>query len=291
MIFKGSGVAIVTPFKKDMSINYDKMSELVDYHIKNNTDAIIVSGTTGESSTLSNDEKKQVIKFVVEKVNKKIPVIAGTGSNNTKIACEMSKYAKEVGCDGILVVTPYYNKASQMGLIKHYTKIATYASGLPIILYNVPSRTGVDMSVNTIVKLSKIDNIVGIKEASPNISKVSEIIANCDENFSVYSGNDDLTLPILSLGGAGVISVIANIYPEYMHNICKHYFDGDICSAQKIHYKLLNLMNALFDDVNPICIKQALNELKFDVGDVRLPLCKTSKKNIENIRKQLKSIK
>lgn len=290
MIFKGSGVAIVTPFKKDMSINYTKMEELINYHLENKTDAIIVCGTTGESSTLSNDEKKELIKFVVEKVDKKIPVIAGTGSNNTKTSCEMSEYASNVGCDGVLIVTPYYNKTSQEGLIRHYKKIASSIPSTPIILYNVPSRTGVDISVDTIQKLSKVKNIVGIKEASTDITKISKIIYSCNKNFNVYSGNDDLTLPILCLGGSGVISVVANICPKDMHNMCKYYFDNNVEASKKIHYKLLNIMNNLFSDVNPICIKQALNELKFDVGDVRLPLCKTSKKNIENIKNSLKSI-
>ena len=291
MIFKGSGVALVTPFDENMNINYEKVEQLIQFHIANKTDAIIVCGTTGESATLCNDEKKELIKFVVKKAKDKIPVIAGTGSNNTKTACEMSKFAQDVGCDGILVVTPYYNKASQKGLIEHFTKIAKSASKTQMILYNVPSRTGVDINVDSIYKLSKFPNIVGIKEASSDLSKVSKIINVCDNDFFVYSGNDDLTLPILSLGGMGVISVTANICPEKMHNLCSCYFENDISKAKFIHYSLYDLMETLFNDVNPICIKEAMNILGYDVGSTRLPLCKTSNKNIIALKKCLKNLK
>lgn len=281
MLFKGSGVALITPFDKYNKVNYEKLDELIDFHLKNNTDAIIVCGTTGESSTLSNEEKKDVIKYVVEKVNKKIPVIAGTGSNNTKIAIEMSKYSQSIGADGLLIVTPYYNKCTQEGLFLHYKEIANNTS-LPIILYNVPSRTGVNISVDTIIKLSKIDNIVGIKEASCNISQVSAILAKTNKDFCVYSGNDDQVLPLLSLGSVGVISVLANIFPKEVHDLCYNFFDGNLEESRKIQFKYLDLINSLFVQVNPIPIKEAMNFLKYDVGNCRLPLCDmdNSQKNI-----------
>ncbi len=281
MLFKGSGVALITPFDKYNKVNYEKLDELIDFHLKNNTDAIIVCGTTGESSTLSNEEKKDVIKYVVEKVNKKIPVIAGTGSNNTKIAIEMSKYSQSIGADGLLIVTPYYNKCTQEGLFLHYKEIANNTS-LPIILYNVPSRTGVNISVDTIIKLSKIDNIVGIKEASSNISQVSAILAKTNKDFCVYSGNDDQVLPLLSLGSVGVISVLANIFPKEVHDLCYNFFDGNLEESRKIQFKYLDLINSLFVQVNPIPIKEAMNFLKYDVGNCRLPLCDmdNSQKNI-----------
>lgn len=281
MLFKGSGVALITPFDKYNKVNYEKLDELIDFHLKNNTDAIIVCGTTGESSTLSNEEKKDVIKYVVEKVNKKIPVIAGTGSNNTKIAIEMSKYSQSIGADGLLIVTPYYNKCTQEGLFLHYKEIANNTS-LPIILYNVPSRTGVNISVDTIIKLSKIDNIVGIKEASSNISQVSAILAKTNKDFCVYSGNDDQVLPLLSLGSVGVISVLANIFPKEVHDLCYNFFDGNLEESRKIQFKYLDLINSLFLQVNPIPIKEAMNFLKYDVGNCRLPLCDmdNSQKNI-----------
>lgn len=281
MLFKGSGVALITPFDKYNKVNYEKLDELIDFHLKNNTDAIIVCGTTGESSTLSNEEKKDVIKYVVEKVNKKIPVIAGTGSNNTKVAIEMSKYSQSIGADGLLIVTPYYNKCTQEGLFLHYKEIANNTS-LPIILYNVPSRTGVNISVDTIIKLSKIDNIVGIKEASCNISQVSAILAKTNKDFCVYSGNDDQVLPLLSLGSVGVISVLANIFPKEVHDLCYNFFDGNLEESRKIQFKYLDLINSLFVQVNPIPIKEAMNFLKYDVGNCRLPLCDmdNSQKNI-----------
>ncbi len=281
MLFKGSGVALITPFDKYNKVNYEKLDELIDFHLKNNTDAIIVCGTTGESSTLSNEEKKDVIKYVVEKVNKKIPVIAGTGSNNTKVAIEMSKYSQSIGADGLLIVTPYYNKCTQEGLFLHYKEIANNTS-LPIILYNVPSRTGVNISVDTIIKLSKIDNIVGIKEASSNISQVSAILAKTNKDFCVYSGNDDQVLPLLSLGSVGVISVLANIFPKEVHDLCYNFFDGNLEESRKIQFKYLDLINSLFLQVNPIPIKEAMNFLKYDVGNCRLPLCDmdNSQKNI-----------
>lgn len=280
----GSGVALVTPFTNKNNINFEKLDELISFHFKNNTDFIVPCGTTGESSTLSTIEKKKLIKYTVDKCKGKIPVVAGTGSNNTKQVIEMSKYAKSVGADGVLVVTPYYNKSNQDGLFVHYKKIAEAIFPLPLILYNVPSRTGVDLSIDTIVKLSKIENIIGIKEASPSIEKIANIILKTDDNFKVFSGNDNLTLPILALGGAGVISVSANIIPKQMHDICKN-LDKDL------FFKYLELMDNLFLDVNPIMIKEAMNYLDFNVGKVRLPLYKTKKQNLDKLYNSIDNLK
>lgn len=291
MLFKGSGVALITPFDKYNKINYDKLNELIEFHIKNSTDAIIVCGTTGESATLSNDEKKDLIEYVVKKVDKKIPVIAGTGSNNTKIAIEMSKFAQSIGVDGLLLVTPYYNKCTQEGLYLHYKEIASNVN-LPIILYNVPSRTGVNILPNTVEKLSHIKNIVGIKEASSDISQITKIasLVNTKE-FNIYSGNDDQILPILSLGGVGVISVLANIYPKEVHDLCYSFFDNDIDMSRNIQFKFLDIAKSLFLEVNPIPIKEAMNLLNFEVGKCRLPLTPMSKANLELLNKSLSSIK
>lgn len=277
--FTGSGVALITPFTKNNKINYDKIDELIEYHICNNTDFIVVCGTTGESSTLSNTEKKQLISYVCKKCKNKIPVVAGTGSNNTKIALNMSKYAKSQGADGVLVVTPYYNKCNQNGLFVHYKKIAEAIYPTPLILYNVPSRTGVDVSVETIVKLSKIPNIVAIKEANPSLEKIAQVINKTkDIDFNVLSGNDNLIIPILSLGGKGVISVCANIIPNEMHNIC-------IKKDVDLFYKYLDLMDSLFLDVNPIMIKEAMNYLNFSVGKTRLPLYESDTVKILKMQK------
>lgn len=277
--FTGSGVALITPFTKNNKINYDKIDELIEYHICNNTDFIVVCGTTGESSTLSNTEKKQLISYVCKKCKNKIPVVAGTGSNNTKIALNMSKYAKSQGADGVLVVTPYYNKCNQNGLLVHYKKIAEAIYPTPLILYNVPSRTGVDISVETIVKLSKIPNIVAIKEANPSLEKIAQVINKTkDTDFNVLSGNDNLIIPILSLGGKGVISVCANIIPNEMHNIC-------IKKDVDLFYKYLDLMDSLFLDVNPIMIKEAMNYLNFSVGKTRLPLYESDTVKILKMQK------
>lgn len=277
--FTGSGVALITPFTKNNKINYDKIDELIEYHICNNTDFIVVCGTTGESSTLSNTEKKQLISYVCKKCKNKIPVVAGTGSNNTKIALNMSKYAKSQGADGVLVVTPYYNKCNQNGLFVHYKKIAEAIYPTPLILYNVPSRTGVDISVETIVKLSKIPNIVAIKEANPSLEKIAQVINKTkDTDFNVLSGNDNLIIPILSLGGKGVISVCANIIPNEMHNIC-------IKKDVDLFYKYLDLMDSLFLDVNPIMIKEAMNYLNFSVSKTRLPLYESDTVKILKMQK------
>ncbi len=283
---RGSGVALITPFTKDNEINYEKVSELIEFHIRNNTDFIVVCGTTGESATLSIDEKKELIRFVVEKVNGRLPVIAGTGSNNTSVCIELSKYAKEVKADGVLVVTPYYNKGNKEGIYNHYLKIASSIYPLPIILYNVPSRTGVNLSNEQILKLSSIENIIGIKEADTDIVKISNLlfdIKRLNLNFKVFSGNDNLTLPILNLGGSGVISVCANIIPNETHRICEE-------KNLELYSKYFNLMNLLFVDTNPIMIKEAMNILNMDVGKLRLPLFNTSDNNIEKIRTEIEKL-
>lgn len=286
MLFKGSGVALVTPFNEDLSVNYDKLKELINFHLENSTDAIIICGTTGESSTLSIDEFKEIVTFTVKEVHKKIPVIVGTGSNNTSIAVEKSIIAEKLGADGLLVVTPYYNKCTQEGLYLHY-KAINDAVNIPIILYNVPGRTGVTILPETVLKLSELKNICGIKEASGDISQIARIISILPEEFMFYSGNDDQTLPILSLGGHGIISVFANIYPKEMHDICYNFFNNKIESSRQIHNKYLNLMKYLFIEVNPMPIKTAMNLLGYNVGECRLPLCKMKDENINRLKKVL----
>ncbi|MBQ6630594.1 MAG: 4-hydroxy-tetrahydrodipicolinate synthase [Romboutsia sp.] len=278
-LFVGSGVALVTPFK-DGKIDYDSMGNLIEWHIENNTDAIIVCGTTGESATMTDKERKTTIKFVVDKVNKRIPVIAGSGSNNTAYSVELSKYCQEVGVDGLLVVTPYYNKSTQNGLIKHFTTIAESVD-LPIILYNVPGRTGVNINPATVEKLSKVKNIVAIKEASGNISQVAEIARLCGEDFAIYSGNDDQIVPILSLGGSGVISVLANVLPKETHDIVEKYLSGDIEQSKKLQLDLNGLVSSLFIEVNPIPVKAAMNLMGLNAGELRLPLIDISEANLK----------
>lgn len=287
IIFKGCGTAIATPFK-DGTVNLDEFKRLVKFQIENKADSIIVCGTTGESPTLSVDEKIELIKCAVEVSNKKIPIIAGTGSNNTKKAIEMSKIAEDLGSDGLLVVTPYYNKCTQNGLIEYYKSIAKSVS-IPIIMYNVPSRTGVNITPETCYELSKIPNIVAIKEASGNISQVAKIASLCKNNLQIYSGNDDQILPVLSLGGIGVISVLANIKPNVVHKMCYDYFDGNIQSASKIQLENLILINTLFDEVNPIPIKYALKKIGFDVGVPRSPLTPVSSNLAEKLDKLLQN--
>lgn len=287
MLFEGSGVALVTPFNEDLSINYDKLKELIHFHLENNTDAIILCGTTGESATLSIDEFKEIISFTVKEVNKKFPVIVGSGSNNTSIAVKKSVIAQELGADGLLVVTPYYNKCTDDGLYLHYKEINDNVN-IPIILYNVPSRTCVNINMDVLIKLSKLKNIRALKEACPDLSRVSKELLQLPNDFYIYSGNDDLTLPILSLGGKGVISVIANIYPSQMHNLCKSCFNNNFKEARKIHFNNLNLMNLLFCDVNPVPIKSAMNIMGYNVGKCRLPLGDI---NVDNYRKLNKILK
>ncbi len=287
MLFEGSGVALVTPFNEDLSINYDKLKELIHFHLENNTDAIILCGTTGESATLSIDEFKEIVSFTVKEVNKKIPVIVGSGSNNTSIAVKKSVIAQELGADGLLVVTPYYNKCTDDGLYLHYKEINDNVN-IPIILYNVPSRTCVNINMDILIKLSNLKNICALKEACPDLSRVSKELLQLPNDFYIYSGNDDLTLPILSLGGKGVISVIANIYPSQMHNLCKSCFNNNFKEARKIHFNNLNLMNLLFCEVNPVPIKSAMNIMGYNVGKCRFPLGDI---NVDNYRKLNKILK
>ena len=278
-LFTGSGVALVTPFNENNEVNFEKLRELLEFHIANRTDAIIVTGTTGEGSTMSDEEKLAVIKFSVDVAGGRIPIIAGTGSNNTKHAVWLSKEAEKLGADGLLVVTPYYNKGNESGIYSHYKAIAESVK-IPIILYNVPGRTGVNMSVNLVKILSEIENITGIKEASGNISYVAEIAREVPE-LDLYSGNDDMTVPLLSIGGKGVISVSANIIPETVHNMVMAFFNRDTDKARELQLKYNNLVNSLFIEVNPVPIKEAMNFLGYEVGGCRLPLGSMSDKNKE----------
>lgn len=284
-IFTGSGVAVVTPFTED-GVNFEKLGELIEFQIKGKTDAIVVAGTTGEASTMPDEEHKAVMKYTVEKVAKRIPVIAGTGSNDTRHAVELSKYAYEVGADGLLVVTPYYNKTTPRGLVEHYSLIAKNVK-VPIIVYNIQGRTGLNVAPETMKELSKINNIIGVKEASGNISQVAEIAALCGEDFHIYSGDDNQVVPIMSLGGKGVISVIANIAPEDTHKMAIKYLEGDVEGSRKIQLKMLDLIKALFIEVNPIPIKAAMNMLGFNVGKVRMPLVEMSDKNREILKQAM----
>lgn len=270
-IFTGSGVAIVTPFLPDGSVNYEKLDELIEYHIAHKTDAIIICGTTGESSTLTEEEHMQCIKFTVEQAKKRIPVIVGTGSNATFTTIEMSREAVDYGVDGLLLVTPYYNKATQKGLIAHYKAVAAEAKA-PIILYSVASRTGLNITPETAAELAKVENIVAIKEASGNISQIAKIMQLTDGKLDLYSGNDDQIVPLLSLGGKGVISVLANIAPEYTHDLCQKFFDGDLKGSLKMQLDALPLIDKLFCEVNPIPVKTAMNLLGKEVGELKMPL-------------------
>jgi len=286
-LFKGSGVAIITPFTED-GVNFEKLGELIEWHVNSGTDAIIICGTTGEASTMTDDEKKAAYKFTVEKVAKRIPVIAGTGSNDTKHSIELSKYAESVGCDGLLCVTPYYNKTTQKGLIEHYTAIADSVN-IPIIIYNVPGRTGLNILPQTLKELSKHKNIAGVKEASGNINQVVEIGTFCSDEFALYSGNDDQVVPLLSVGGIGVISVVANILPKEMHEMVMSYLEGNVKRAMELQLKIKPLNDALFCEVNPIPVKTAMNLLGYEVGPLRLPLTSMSDKNLEYLKNTLKS--
>lgn len=265
------------------------MEKIIEYQIENKIDGLVVCGTTGESATLSDDEKKELIKFVVKKVNKRVPVIAGTGSNNTKHAIELSKYAESVGADYLLLVTPYYNKTNQKGLIEHYTAIANSVK-TPCILYNVPSRTGVDMLPDTIIELSNIPNIVGLKEASNNFSNILKIFAKKTKDFMIFSGNDDSIVPLLSIGGNGVISVLSNLYPEEVHNICQYYFENNAVESTKIQLKFANIIFSLFSDINPIPVKEAMAQKGFCINYVRLPLTQLSSEKCEILKKILKQL-
>lgn len=289
IVFTGCGTAIATPFTKE-GIDFLEFKKLLDEQIKNGVDAIIVCGTTGEAATMTEEERKEIIKFTVEVVNKKVKVIAGTGSNCTKNAVEMSKYAQKVGVDGILVVTPYYNKTTQKGLIEHYKTIANSVN-LPIIMYNVPSRTGVNLLPETCLELSKLENIVAIKEASGDISQVAKIANLCRENLTIYSGNDDQIIPILSLGGKGVISVLSNIMPKYVVDMNKKFFEGKINYATKMQLDVIDVINCLFSEVNPIPVKYALNLTGHNFGLPRLPLLELSEENKKKMKEVLQKHK
>ena len=282
VLFEGCGTAIVTPFNEN-GVNFEEFKKLLENQIENDVDAIIVCGTTGEAATMTKEEKKETIKFVVDVVNKRTKVIAGTGSNNTLDAIEMSKYAESVGADGLLIVTPYYNKTTQKGLIAHYTEIAKAVS-IPIILYNVPSRTGVNILPETCLTLSKIENIVAIKEASGNISQVAKIANLCGDNLSIYSGNDDQIIPVLSLGGKGVISVLSNVMPKYTHDMVRKYLDCQVTEACQMQLNVLDLIESLFAEVNPIPVKYALNLMGYNYGIPRLPLIELSNENKEKMK-------
>jgi len=285
IIFKGCGTAIVTPFNEN-GVNLEEFRKLLEFQIANKVDSIIVCGTTGESSTMTLDERKETIKFAVDVVSKRVPVIAGTGSNCTSQVIEFTKWAENIGVDGALIVTPYYNKTTQDGLIAHYTAIAN-STKLPIILYSVPSRTGVNIAPQTCKKLSEISNIVAIKEASGNLSQIAEIKNLCGDELQIYSGNDDQITPILSVGGIGVISVLSNIAPEYTHSIVSNFNDGNTSSAIEMQLKAIPLIKALFCEVNPIPVKSALNMLGYNVGLPRLPLIEMSDSGKEKLKSEL----
>jgi len=288
-IFKGSGVAIVTPMKEDLSVNFDKLGELLEEQIASGTDAIIICGTTGEASTLSEEEHLSTIKYAVDKVAKRIPVVAGTGSNCTKTAIRLSKEAASYGADALLVVTPYYNKATQKGLIEYFTAIANEVPDTPIIMYNVASRTGCNINPETAATIFKnVDNIVAIKEASGNISQVAQIMHLTDGKIDMYSGNDDQVVPLLSLGGSGVISVIANIAPTQTHDVVAKYLAGDIKESCKLQLAMLPLVDALFCEVNPIPVKEALNLLGKQCGLPRAPLTQMEAANQERLKAAMK---
>ena len=288
-IFKGAGVALVTPMHEDLSINYEKLDELLEEQIAAGTDAIIICGTTGESATLSEKEHLDAIKFTIERVKGRIPVIAGTGSNSTHTAVEMSKEAAENGADGLLVVTPYYNKGTQNGLIRHYTTIAN-AVDKPIIMYNVPSRTGCNLLPPTVAALFKeVENIVGIKEATGNISQVAKVMELTDGKIDLYSGNDDQIVPLLSLGGIGVISVLSNVAPREAHDIVMKFLEGDIAGSRDLQLKSLELIDALFCEVNPIPVKAALNLMGKEVGPLRGLLTEMEPQNQERLAKAMRA--
>ena len=290
-IFKGAGVAIVTPFTQDDKVNFEELGKMIDFQIAGGTDAIIICGTTGESSTLTHEEHDECIKFAVEHTAGRVPVIAGTGSNSTAEAIRLSTHAQNNGADALLLVTPYYNKATQKGLIQHYTAIANSVD-LPIILYNVPSRTGVNILPQTAVTLAKnVKNIVAIKEASGNISQVAELAALADGCIDIYSGNDDQVVPLLSLGGVGVISVLSNVMPKLTHDIVMSYLNGDVKLSRQLQLSVMNLNKALFCEVNPIPVKEALNMMGWNAGAVRSPLCEMEPQHKELLRKELAAMK
>lgn len=287
-IFKGAGVAIVTPMHGDGSVNYEKLEEILEYQIANSTDAIIICGTTGESSTMTHGEHLKTIKFAIDKVAKRVPVIAGTGSNCTETAIMLSKEAASYGADALLIVTPYYNKATQKGLIAHYTAIAEAVPETPIIMYNVPSRTGCNLQPATVAALVKnVKNIVGLKAASGDLSQIAKTVSLAGEDLELYSGNDDQVLPVLSLGGLGVISVLSNVAPKQTHDMVMKFLEGDIKEAAKLQIEAVPLVNALFCEVNPIPVKTAMNMMGMEVGPLRMPLCEMEESNKEILKKAM----
>lgn len=283
--FYGSGVAIVTPFTDNNEIDYESLNELIEMHIERKTDAIVICGTTGEASAMPDDEHLAAIAYTVKQVNHRIPVIAGTGSNDTAHAINLSKRAEQLGADALLSVTPYYNKANKSGVIAHFKAISETVN-IPIILYNVPSRTGMNFSIDVLKELAKLDNIVGLKEASGNISYLTQVAAEVPE-LCLYSGNDDMIVPTMALGGVGVISVVANIFPDETHDICEMFQNGDIAGSRKLQLDMLDLINKLFIEVNPVPVKSAMKALGYRVGDVRLPLGPMDEKNLEILMKAL----
>ncbi len=286
VIFQGAGVAIITPFTED-GVNYEELGRIIEDQIAGGTDSIVITGTTGESATMTDEEHKEAIRYTVEKVNGRIPVVAGTGSNETAYAVQLSQYAEKVGADGLLLVTPYYNKCTQKGLIKHFTTIAD-AVNIPVILYNVPSRTGVKIQVDTFAELAKHPRIVGVKEASGDLSSIIRIRQACGDDLAIYSGNDDQIVPILSIGGKGVISVLSNVAPKQAHDICQLYFDGKVKEAAELQIEYMDLISELFSEVNPIPVKAAMRLEGYDAGPLRLPLTEIEPEHLENLKKAMK---
>ncbi len=287
-VFTGAGVAIVTPFYDNGEVNYDRFAELIEFQITHKTDAIIVCGTTGEASTLSHEEHLEVIRYCVEKVNGRIPVIAGTGSNSTETAIYLSTEAEKYGVDGLLLVTPYYNKATQNGLYAHFKAVAD-AVKVPILLYNVPGRTGCNLAPATIVKLCRdVPNIAGVKEASGNIAQIVKLMSLADGQVDLYSGNDDQIVPVLSLGGKGVISVLSNVAPEETHDICEKFFNGDIAGSAALQFRAMELIDALFCEVNPIPVKKAVSLMGMEAGPLRMPLTEIEEENAEKLKTAMK---
>ncbi len=289
-VFEGAGVAIITPMKTNREVDYDRFAKILDFQIENGTDSIIVCGTTGEAATLSHEEHLECIRFAVQHVNKRVPVIAGTGSNCTETAIYLSQNARDYGADALLVVSPYYNKATQKGLVAHFTAVA-HSVDLPIILYNVPSRTGCNILPATVAELVKnVDNIVGIKEASGNISQVAQLMHACDGRVDLYSGNDDQIVPVLALGGKGVISVLSNVAPRATHDIVAKYLAGDTKGSLELQLKYLPLINALFSEVNPIPVKAAVNMMGMEAGPLRMPLTEMEEAHAAVLRAEMEKV-
>ncbi len=288
-IFKGAGVAIVTPFHEDGSVNYEKLQQLIDWQIANGTDAIIICGTTGESATLTEAEHEEVVRFAIQAVDHRVPIIAGTGSNATDTAIMLSQAAEKDGADALLLVTPYYNKATQNGLFAHYKAISD-AVNIPMIVYNVPSRTGVNILPETMARMAKeIEHVVAVKEASGNISQIAKLAALAGDTLDIYSGNDDQIIPIMSLGGIGVISVLSNIAPQQTHDICQAFFNGDTAKAAKLQLDAMDLIGSLFCEVNPIPVKTAMNMMGMNAGPLRMPMTPMEEKNAERLRASLEN--